>query len=284
MPDPGDEAGRHELNKKIESITRWGTENGPALDYFRNEIRKAYGGRPPRVLDMFAGGGAIPLEAMRLGCDVTAIDYNPVAWFILKCTLEFPQRLAGKTWPLPMERGRGQKSENQRSEGQSEEHGTQLSLIEEQQEGKQGDLADHVRYWGQWVLRHAREELTSYYPTIDGKPTVAYLWARTVPCPDPACGAEVPLLKTLWLSQKVEKTLPDTPENRARPDFLPRQAHQEHQQGRYQRPPRFAAGSEPRAAPGALRDLDARAQGPNARGHDGRRQVPVPSLRCASAR
>ena len=49
----------------------------------------------------FAGGGAIPFEAMRLGCEVTASDYNPVAWFLLKCTLEYPQRLAGKTAPLP---------------------------------------------------------------------------------------------------------------------------------------------------------------------------------------
>ena len=73
MPDPGDERGRAELCKKIESITRWKTENGPALDYFRREIRAAFGGRAPRVLDMFAGGGAIPLEAMRLGCDV--VDY-----------------------------------------------------------------------------------------------------------------------------------------------------------------------------------------------------------------
>ena len=56
---------------------------------------------PPRVLDPFAGGGAIPLEAMRLGCDVTAMDINPVAWFILKCTLEYPQKLAGQTRPLP---------------------------------------------------------------------------------------------------------------------------------------------------------------------------------------
>ena len=69
--------------------------------WFREEIRKAYGGRAPRVLDPFAGGGAIPLEAMRLGCEVTAIDINPVAWFILKCTLEYPQKLAGKTQPLP---------------------------------------------------------------------------------------------------------------------------------------------------------------------------------------
>ena len=217
MPDPGDERGRADLCKKIESITRWKSENGPALDFFRREIRKAFGGRAPRVLDMFAGGGAIPLEAMRLGCDVVANDYNPVAWFILKCTLEFPQRLAGKTWPLPAlspvpspKPGRGV------AEGRGE---GQLALLDDQQ-GRPGDLADHVRYWGQWVLEKARAELAPYYPTVDGQPTVAYLWARTVPCPDPACGAEVPLLKTLWLCKKAEKTLPDTPDNRARPDFL----------------------------------------------------------------
>ena len=208
LPDPGDEQSRQELNKKIESITRWGTENGPALDFFRKEIRKAYGGRAPRVLDMFAGGGAIPLEAMRLGCDVTAIDYNPVAWFILKCTLEFPQRLAGKTWPLPST------TSSPKRGGES-----QLSLLPEQH-GKTGDLADHVRYWGKWVLKQARTELSEYYPIVNNQPTVAYLWARTVPCADPACGAEVPLLKTLWLCDKAEKYLHDAPENRARPDFL----------------------------------------------------------------
>ncbi len=89
-----------------------------------------------------------------------------------------------------------------------------------EEEGRPGDLADHVRWWGKWVLERARQELAPYYPTVNGQPTVAYLWARTVPCPDPACGAEVPLLKTLWLCKKAEKTLPDTPENRARPDFL----------------------------------------------------------------
>ena len=82
-------------------ILHWGRENGEALQWFRDEIRKAYGGRAPKVLDPFAGGGAIPLEAMRLGCDVTAMDINPVAWFILKCTLEYPQKLAGQTQPLP---------------------------------------------------------------------------------------------------------------------------------------------------------------------------------------
>ena len=82
-------------------MLHWGRESNPELEWFRQEIRKAYGGRAPKVLDPFAGGGAIPLEAMRLGCEATAIDINPVAWFILKCTLEYPQKLAGQHRPLP---------------------------------------------------------------------------------------------------------------------------------------------------------------------------------------
>ena len=202
---------RDYLCKLIEGLTRWGTENGGTEEWdtkdskgrwlnklriARELIQKAYGGQPPHVLDMFAGGGAIPLEAMRLGCKVTANDYNPVAWFLLKCTLEYPQRLARKTHPLP-----------------------QLAL-DEQPELKTGGLSEHVRLWGQWVLEKARGELAHYYPVVDGKPTVAYLWARTIPCQDPQCGGTVPLLKTLWVCKKAEKTLPDTPENRERPDFL----------------------------------------------------------------
>ena len=197
-------------NTLIASLTRWGDENGHAdwdakdkngrwlnkLRIARELILMAYNGDPPKVMDMFAGGGAIPLEAMRLGCEVTANDYNPVAWFILKCTLEYPQRLAGKTHPLP-----------------------DLDL-DEKPDLKKGDLADHVRLWGQWILENARKELVQYYPVIDGKTTVAYLWARTIPCQDPQCGATVPLLKTLWVCKKAEKTLKDTPENRNRPDFL----------------------------------------------------------------
>ena len=90
-----------EREETVGGILHWGRESSPDLQFFRDEIRKAYGGRAPRVLDRFAGGGAIPLEAMRLGCEVTAIDINPVAWFILKCTLEYPQKLAGQKRPLP---------------------------------------------------------------------------------------------------------------------------------------------------------------------------------------
>src|SRR5438445_4813318 len=100
---PGGQIVEREKEETVGGILHWGreTENAETLEWFRQEIRKAYGGRAPKVLDPFAGGGAIPLEAMRLGCEATAIDINPVAWFILKCTLEYPQRLAGQKRPLP---------------------------------------------------------------------------------------------------------------------------------------------------------------------------------------
>ena len=163
-------------------ILHWGTEaeNKEPLEWFRKEIRKAYGGRAPKVLDPFAGGGAIPLEAMRLGCQATAADINPVAWFILKCTLEYPQKLAGKTWPLPefilkneafMEAfykahphfiGRTKKTARQREKEQFKP-----GFWDKPDSGRtpKADLAWHVRAWGQWVLDHARQELAEFYPT-----------------------------------------------------------------------------------------------------------------------
>jgi len=150
------------------------------LEWFRKEIRKAYGGRAPRVLDPFAGGGAIPLEAMRLGCEVTAVDINPVAWFILKCTLEYPQKLAGKTYPLPdfiLEDEEFMEAfyaahpelvgETKRTKKQSEEFRDHLFLSTEPDSGRapEADLAWHVRAWGRWVLERARRDLARYYPT-----------------------------------------------------------------------------------------------------------------------
>jgi len=178
------------------------TENADVVEWFRQEIRKAYGGRAPRVLDPFAGGGAIPLEAMRLGCEVTAVDINPVAWFILKCTLEYPQKLAGKTRPLPdfilenedfMEafykahppacraakrRGAGRHlvGKAKKTKRQKLEEKTSPGLFGQPDPacalhaGKsdrvpEADLAWHVRAWGQWVLERARRELAKFYPT-----------------------------------------------------------------------------------------------------------------------
>ncbi len=192
----------------VGGILHWGRESGPDLEWFRQEIRKAYGGRAPKVLDPFAGGGAIPLEAMRLGCEVTASDINPVAWFILKCTLEYPQKLAGKKRPLPrfaLEspefmreyfKGTGKYTKKE-LDGKLSEFQTRL------QEPPEADLAWHVRAWGWWVLQQARKDLEKYYPTIHGKPTVAYLWAHAVTCKN--CRATIPLLKTRWLCKKDNK-------------------------------------------------------------------------------
>ncbi len=169
-------------------ILHWGRESGPDLDWFRQKIREVYGGRAPKVLDPFAGGGAIPLEAMRLGCEATAVDINPVAWFILKCTLEYPQKLAGQTRPLPdfalqdpefMEAffkaqglsGQALKTRMAEAGHISAEKQPQLGfhfLAEPTaQYGAvlEADLAWHVRAWGRWVLAQARRDLARFYPT-----------------------------------------------------------------------------------------------------------------------
>ena len=249
--------------KKQEEYRHKAKFYGEELEWFRQEIRKAYGGRAPRVLDPFAGGGAIPLEAMRLGCEVTAADINPVAWFILKCTLEYPQKLAGRIHLLPdfiLDDG-----EFMAAFYKAHPHLTLKAKLSTkigetgglfEQKGlpaPEADLAWHVRAWGKWVLNHARRELAKFYPTyadfeplkpgkayekqpmqlvplkdngtadIDSlnaefskeylaadsnprwvaKPTVAYLWARTVTCKN--CRATVPLLKTRWLCKKTNK-------------------------------------------------------------------------------
>ena len=178
-----------------DGILHWGRENGPDLDWFRDKIREAYGGRAPKVLDPFAGGGAIPLEAMRLGCEVTANDLNPVAWFILKCTLEYPQKLAGQTRPLPdfalqdrdfmasFLKAKGYKGAALRRE---------LAKLHLDEDGRvaepeliyhkpllDADLAWQVRAWGRWVLAEARKRLARRYPTyaewsvVSGKGSVA---------------------------------------------------------------------------------------------------------------
>src|SRR5438067_35276 len=249
LPDPGTEEGRRELLERIGGrvvrkvekkqqggktvevvkeetdggILHWGRESGPDLAWFREEIRKAYGGRAPRVLDPFAGGGAIPLEAMRLGCEATAVDINPVAWFILKCTLEYPQRLANQYRPLPAfalesrefmesyfkDKGfKGAALEVQLSTfglKKDQANQPQLTGMQTNVVSVEADLAWHVRAWGWWVQQRAKADLERFYPTVDGKPTVAYLSARTVSCKN--CRATVPLLKTRRLCKKDNKRI-----------------------------------------------------------------------------
>jgi adenine-specific DNA methylase len=186
-------------------VLAWGQENPAAIEDLRNQIVQFYGGESPKFLDPFSGGGAIPFEAMRLGCSVTASDLNPVAWFILKCTLDYPKEFGGKRWPLPsfvrdwpdfIEDFLGGKIKKRK--GKDKVHFSdpkQLALVDL----PPAELAWHVRAWGRWVLERARADLSSRYPLINGEPTVAYLWARTA---RDTGSARIPLLKTFWLSKK----------------------------------------------------------------------------------
>ena len=207
-----DEAGNmvSEEKETVEGgVLVWGNENAAEMDTLRAAIKKFYGGNAPKVLDPFAGGGAIPLEAMRLGCEVTSADLNPVAWFIQKCTLDYPQRFAGKKWPLPdfvrewpdfvedFIAGKIKKRKGDQKPHFTDPMQIQLLALPD------ADLAWHVRAWGRWVLERARQDLASRYPMVNGEPTVAYLWARTAR--DPQTTGRIPLLKTFWLCKKKGK-------------------------------------------------------------------------------
>jgi putative DNA methylase len=210
-----------EQKKTVEGgVLAWGQENDPAIDKLRGQIREFYDGRAPKVLDPFAGGGAIPLEAMRLGCEVTASDLNPVAWFILKCTLDYPQRFAGKKWPLPQfvndwpdfvedflagkVKKRKPTDRPHFSDPKQYSFSNPPKPLDKDAGGfnflPDADLSWHVRAWGRWVLERARQDLAGRYPIQNGEPTVAYLWARTAR--DPRTAGRIPLLKTFWLCRK----------------------------------------------------------------------------------
>lgn len=205
---PGDtgiiaEAQQHILKAHAERLS---AEQGKNITV--NDIVEGRAARP-KVLDMFAGGGAIPLEAQRLGCETHALDLNPVAHMIELCTLVYPQK-----------------------------HGTRDPNVRgmtgpKNAKGKTtwGGLAEEVSYWGNWVLERVRKEISDIYPLIadptakkrdllpernahlfeDGgaqqKLTLpdaylmpdAYLWTRTVKCKNRACGAIVPLVRQTWL-------------------------------------------------------------------------------------
>ncbi len=182
VPAPADPKKRETYMARMRKLCRWDIPDG-LLEQARKDILEANGGHPPRVLDMFAGGGSIPLEALRLGCETYAVELNPVAHIIELCTLVYPQKY-----------------------GQS--------------------LMTDVKKWGEWVIERAKEQLADFYPTPQGEQSanedlvqtafsgeqrtqsnsaltpIAYLWTRIVSCPNPTCGAAVPLVRQTWLRKK----------------------------------------------------------------------------------
>src|SRR3990170_6826796 len=120
-PEPKDEEERLKKAQFIRNLSKWENSlNKDIIQRAREEILKANGGKPPKVLDPFAGGGAIPLEALLLGCETYASDLNPVALLILKCTLEYPQKYGQprKTSSLKTEKDEKQSELFQLSETQ----------------------------------------------------------------------------------------------------------------------------------------------------------------------
>ena len=159
-----DEGLRRIILTFIANFANWDRAADPTYLYVsRALVKAAHGGEPPLVVDPFAGGGSIPLEALRLGCEAFASDLNPVACFILKVMLEDIPR-----------------------------HGP--------------GLAEELRRVGREIARRSKQELADLYPNDpDGATPIAYLWARTVRCEAPNCGAEIPLLRSFWLCKKPKR-------------------------------------------------------------------------------
>ena len=164
QPPASDAELRKALLWFVGAFANWDMAAHPTyLRVARSLVRAAQGEGAPLVVDPFAGGGSIPLEALRLGCEAFASDLNPVACLILKVMLEDVPR-----------------------------HGT--------------ELADELRLVGSDVKRQAERELADLYPADpDGATPIAYLWARTVRCEAPNCGAEIPLLRSFWLCRKPKR-------------------------------------------------------------------------------
>jgi adenine-specific DNA methylase len=204
LDDPGahEPEKRREIRDLIKEIAPWDAVkngNSAAINKAQKLIKEQYGDEPPKVLDPFAGGGSIPLEALRLGCETYASDYNPVAVFVEKATLEWPQKFGVEI----------EVSEDGENDG--------LGLG-----GKKVNvLAYLVEKWANRVLEEAREEIGQFYPTEtsedlvgkreitedEGWIPVGYLWTRTVPCQNPTCDATIPLAGQFWLCKRKGKKI-----------------------------------------------------------------------------
>ncbi|WP_147371357.1 DUF1156 domain-containing protein, partial [Meiothermus hypogaeus] len=193
----------YELVKQIVPWEAVKDGNNAAILEARRRVLEAGGGKPPKVLDPFGGGGAIPLEALRLGCEVYSLDLNPVAHLIQRATLEYPQKYGQPSSRAVPEYIRARDTDKGKGR-----QSLDLGDGEWTSSYQQNPLAAEVRYWGEWVLERAKAELSEFYPPDpDGKTPVAFLWARTVTCTNPTCRAEVPLVRQWWLAKKDKKRI-----------------------------------------------------------------------------
>ncbi|VEI99998.1 Protein of uncharacterised function (DUF1156) [Corynebacterium matruchotii] len=178
---------RARLHALMEKLIIWENSNDEKLlEQAREEIRKSNDGKLPAVVDPFAGGGSIPLEAQRLGLESHASDLNPLAVLINKALIEIPPKFAGWSPVFP---------------GVAEEQSSWLRA-----EG----LAADVQHYGQWLRDEAEKRIGHLYPKVTAPggtehTVIAWKWARTVISPNPANPIETPLVNSWWLSKKKGK-------------------------------------------------------------------------------
>ena len=177
-----DEELRELLLKFIGEFANWDhAANALYLEIGRGLVKAAHPEETPVVVDPFAGGGSIPLEALRLGCEAFASDLNPVACLILKTLLEDIPRYGNAEFKMKNDEGK-----------EVVVHG----------------LADALRHVGKQVKEAAEKELAQFYPPDpDGSRPIAYIWARTVRCEGVGCGAEIPLVRGFWVLRKANEKL-----------------------------------------------------------------------------
>ena len=178
---------RARLHALMEKLIIWENSNDEKLlEQAREEIRKSNNGKLPAVVDPFAGGGSIPLEAQRLGLESHASDLNPLAVLINKALIEIPPKFAGWSPVFP---------------GVAEEQSSWLRA-----EG----LAADVQHYGQWLRDEAEKRIGHLYPKVTAPggtehTVIAWIWARTVISPNPANPIETPLVRSWWLSKRKGK-------------------------------------------------------------------------------
>ncbi len=222
----------------IERLVTWeATTDEAVLETARQLIRLATDDNPPPLLDPFAGGGSIPLEAQRLGLEAHASDLNPVAVMINKALIEIPPKFAHQPPVNPHDRG---------TPAANQPGATRLAAFQHSWKGAAGLAAD-VRYYGAWMRDRAWERIGHLYPTYTpaadrpGETVIAWLWARTVRCPNPACGAHMPLVTSFELSKKKGRQAwvePQIDRQTRRVTFIVKQG-----KGQVPQPPKVSRGA-----------------------------------------
>lgn len=174
---PASGAEQMDLQEMVVKLAHWKVGGDPALlEDARKAILDANDSKPPLVLDPFGGGGAIPLEFLRLGCQTHTSDLNPVAVLILKCMLEYPQTHAPVS-QVP-----------------------QADIVHEHASNR---LVDDLEKWGRKIFDDVRCTLRPFYNTGDTSEKLeGLIWAKTLPCQNPSCGVTIPLMRQYWLSNR----------------------------------------------------------------------------------